>query len=134
MAGVRRDVRYVPPFDGVGEGTWQMRCDSCASAGQTTCWWDLTIDLWNPRSGLARCRACHNLTRRLRRRQTPDERRARQRAYYHAHRDHRLAWRHAYHAAHKAEINARRRAEYAARKAASAMRSGLWSLDGPVEP
>lgn len=96
-----------------------MRCDPCASSGQTRAYWPITREFWDPRSGLQKCRACHNLARRLARRQTPDERRAKQRAYYREHRDHRLAWRKAYHAAHRDEINARRRAKYAARKIAN---------------
>ena len=105
-----------------------MRCESCASAGQTTCWWELTLELWEPRSGLSRCRACHNLAKRLARRKTAEEKRAAQRAYYWNHRDHRLAWRKEYHAKNNERINAARRARYAAKKAAEAHAQTLWEL------
>lgn len=106
------------------EGEFVMRCDSCAASGQTKAYWPLSLEFWNPTCGLQVCRACHNLRRRMARRQTPEERRAKQRAYYWSHRDHRLAWRHAYHAQHRDEINARRRARYAERRAKLPV--GLW--------
>lgn len=107
------------------EDEWTMRCDSCASSGQTKAYWPLSLKFWNPKLGLQRCRACHNLRKRLSRRQTPDERRAKQRDYYWTHHDERIAWRRAYHAKHRDEINAKRRAQYAARKHEGEPR-GLW--------
>ena len=100
------------------EHEFTMRCDSCASAGQTKAYWPLTLEFWSPADGLQMCRACVNLHRRLARRQTVEERRAKQRAYYRSHRAARLAWRRARHAAKKDEINAARRAKYAAKKGA----------------
>ena len=93
------------------------------SAGRGGGWWELTVANWDPSSGLQKCRACLLLAKRLARRQTAEERRAKQRAYYHAHRPQRLAWRHAYHAAHRDAINAARRAKYAA---ARQQQNGLW--------
>ena len=115
MSGSRRDFRYDRK-----EGVWLGRCPTCASAGGTTAWYELCLELWDPSSGLGSCRACHNLHNRLRRRQTADERRAKQRAYYRAHRAQRLAWRKARHAANREAINAARREKYAAKKAAAA--------------
>lgn len=111
------------------EDEWEMRCDTCVSSGQTKGWWPLSLEFWDPKSGLQRCRACLNTAKRLKRRQTADERRAKQRAYYYDHRAQRLAWRKAYHAKHREEINAERRAKYAARKTAAA-EDGLWSVAG----
>ena len=98
------------------EDEWSMRCDSCASAGQSKAWWPLSLEFWDPSSGLQRCRACHLLDRRKKRHQTIEQRRAKQRSYYWEHRTERLAWRHAYHALHRDEINAKRREQYAAAK------------------
>jgi len=123
MTLLRSTVRYNRR-----EGVWEMRCASCASAGQTTAWWELSTDLWDPSSGLLKCRACLNLAKRLRRRQSAEERRAKQRAYYRDHRAERLAWRHAYHAANKERINAERRAKYAAAKEQRAHAETLWEL------
>lgn len=111
------------------EDEWLMRCDSCASSGQTKAYWPLTLEFWDPRSGLQQCRACHNLAKRLRRQQTVEERRAKVRAYYWEHREHRLAWRRENYAKRREEINAKRRAEYAAKKAA-ALRGpeSIWDL------
>ena len=120
MSGSRRDFRY----DRVEE-VWLGRCPSCASAGQSEAWWPLDLVHWDPSSGLQKCRACQRLAKRLARRQTAEERRAKQRAYYHAHRPERLAWRHAYHAANREEINRKRREQYAARKHAGDP-PGLW--------
>ena len=100
------------------EDVWMMRCDSCVSAGQTQGWWALSLDHWDPASGLQKCRACLNIAKRMRRRQTVEERRAKQRAYYWDHRAHRLAWRKAYFAANREEINRHRREIYTAKIAA----------------
>ena len=110
------------------EDEWLMRCDSCVSSGQTKGWWPLTLEFWDPSSGLQKCRACLNLAKRMKRRQTAEERRAKQRAYYYDHRAERLAWRKAYHAKHYEEINAKRRAEYAAKKEKVAHQETLWEL------
>lgn len=126
MSGSRRDFRYDR-----AEEVWLGRCPSCASAGQTEAWWPLDLIHWEPTSGLQKCRACHRLVRRRRRRQTVEERRAKQRAYYHEHRDQRLAWRKAYHAANRERINAERRAKYAAKKAQG---ETLWEMaDAPQD-
>lgn len=111
MTGSRHDFRY-----NAAEGVWEGRCDSCSTAGQTTCWWELSLELWAPGYGLTRCRACFNLARRLRRRQTIAELRAKARARYRRERVHRLAWRKQYHAAHKEEINRIARERYAAKR------------------
>jgi hypothetical protein len=94
------------------------------SAGHTSGYWPLTVDgrgrpeHWVPYNGLRKCRACVNQERRMARRQTPEERRAKQRAYYRLRHDERLRWVHAYRAANRERINALRRAAYARRKAA----------------
>jgi hypothetical protein len=109
---MRSNVRYDK-----AEGEFLLRCPSCAAAGQTRSYWPITREFWDPRSGLAKCRACHNTAKRLARRQTAEELRAKQKAYYWEHRDHRLKWRKAYHQLHKDEINRLRREKYAAAKA-----------------
>jgi hypothetical protein len=123
MSVRRVSVRYDR-----AEGEFTMQCETCASAGQTKSHWPLTLEFWNPTSGLQSCRACHNLARRKARRQTPEQRREKQRAYYWDHRDHRLAWRHAYHALHREEINRIRRLKYAAAKQQVVHQETLWEL------
>ena len=110
------------------EGEFTMQCPSCLSAGGTKAYWPLTLEFWNPASGLQSCRACHSLARRRARRQTPEQRRAAARTYYWNNRDHRLAWRHDYHAANKERINAARRAKYAAAKEQIVHQETLWEL------
>lgn len=106
------------------EGWFEMRCSGCVASGQSKAYWPLTVDaagvpeFWDPASGLQRCRACHNTARRRNHRQTPEERRRKQRTYYAATRSERLATRHAYYKANKDAINAARRAAYAERVAA----------------
>lgn len=111
-----------------GSEVWEMRCDSCASAGQTKAWWEIDSEFWDPRSGLQRCRACNATRKRMAHRQTVEERRAKQRAYYYENHATRLAWRKAYHAANHERINAERRAKYLARKVAAI--DGLWEING----
>lgn len=112
MSVRRVSVRYDR-----SEKEWVMRCDSCASSGQTSAYWPLSLEFWDPSSGLQRCRACSNLARRMRHVDTVEERRAKQRERYHQTRDYRLAWRHAYHAANRERINEARRRKYAERRA-----------------
>lgn len=106
------------------EGWFEARCDGCVASGQSRAYWPLTVDaagvpeFWDPRSGMQKCRACHNTARRRNRHQTPEERRKKQRAYYRQTRAERLATRHAYYAANRDAINAARRAAYAEKVAA----------------
>ena len=37
---------------------FELRCDVCAKARRTDCYWPLTLDFWNPRRGMTMCRAC----------------------------------------------------------------------------
>ena len=122
MSTSRAPVRYDK-----ADGEFLLRCDSCVALKRNA-YWPITLEFWEPRSGLQKCRACHNLAKRLARRKTAEEKRAAQRAYYYAHRDHRLAWRKAYHAKNNERINAARRARYAAKKAAEAHAQTLWEL------
>ena len=119
----RVSVRYDK-----AEDEFIMRCDACAAAGKQKAWWPISLEFWEPRSGLQKCRACLNLAKRLARRKTAEEKRAAQRAYYYAHRDHRLAWRKAYYAEHSERINEARRARYAEKKAQEAHAQTLWEL------
>lgn len=120
----RVSVRYDK-----AEDEFTMRCDSCSAAGKQKAWWPISLEFWEPRSGLQKCRACHNLAKRLARRKTAAEKRAAQRAYYYAHRDHRLAWRKQYHAKNNERINAARRAKYAEKKAQAVHQTTLWELE-----
>jgi hypothetical protein len=109
VKGIRRvSVRYDRK-----EGEFTMRCDSCAGSGRSKAYWPISTEFWDVRSGLQKCRACINAERRLSRRQTIEERRAKQRAYYRAHIKQRKAWRDAYRAEHRDEINTKRRIKYA---------------------
>ena len=49
--GAWRGVRFI-------EGEWHLRCDDCGRDRQTTAYWPLTLDFWNPAWGMTRCRAC----------------------------------------------------------------------------
>lgn len=37
---------------------FQKRCDSCASTGRGPIYWPLTLEFWEPKHGMTRCRAC----------------------------------------------------------------------------
>lgn len=124
MTGSRHDFRY-----NAEEGVWEGRCDSCSTAGQTTCWWELCDSLWVPRYGLAKCRACFNLARRKRRHQTIEELRAKARARYRRNRTIRLAWRKQYHQLHREEVNRIARERYAAKKAAAMVDTTTRTID-----
>lgn len=109
--GVRRvSVRYE-------SGIWVMRCDSCASSGQTTAYWPIDLESWDPVRGLQRCRACHNTLRRAMHHRSIEFMRERERRYYKIHRERRRAYARAYYNEHKVEINAAKRAKTVARRA-----------------
>lgn len=113
--GVRRvSVRYDPEM---GEGgTFLMRCDDCASRGESTAYWPLSLEFWLPNT-LQRCRACTNARKRARHRMTAEERRAYNRKWYMLDHENRLAYARKYMAEHKDHVNSKRRARYAAKKA-----------------
>ena len=125
MSVNRVSVRYDR-----AEGEFTMQCPSCLSAGGTKAYWPLTLEFWDPRNGMQRCRACHVLSRRKARmeKQTPEQRREKQRAYYYANRPQRLAWRKQYHSLNHERINAARRAKYAAAKEQVIHQETLWEL------
>lgn len=106
------------------EGWFELRCDSCISSNQMSGYWPLTLDEkgrpehWVVSNGLRKCRACVNKERRMARRLTPEEKRAKQRAYYRRRHTERLAWVHEYRDRNRERINALRRAAYARRVAA----------------
>jgi hypothetical protein len=111
------------------ETGFEGRCDYCRD------WWPLTLEFWQPRWSMARCRACINLWRRTYQnakyrddpafryaRQTaaalsdwkarqwrPEERRERRKAYYEANRPQILARQRARYQANREAILARRR-------------------------
>lgn len=100
MSGKRGDGLSVTPYRYRGirwrEDTgWELRCDSCvAKHSGTEVYWPLEPvgEFWNPRDGLARCRACHLAADRLAHRKAraslaPERRKARDRARYLANRD-----------------------------------------------
>lgn len=83
--GKTSNVRWV--FDGPApdEGHWQMRCPECDPT--KGCWWDLTIEFWDPRT-LLRCRACD----RRRRRRSDRNRKAARAAYNRQYRKENRDW------------------------------------------
>jgi hypothetical protein len=106
--GIRRvNIRHDPTM---GEsGTYLLRCDDCAVAGQSGAYWPLTDEFWAPNQGLQRCRACHNARKRKRHKQTDEERRARARQWYREDRERRLQYAADYLAANRERINTERR-------------------------
>lgn len=98
------------------DGEVEVRCDSCASSGQTKAYWPATLEFWNPKEGLQNCRACHRIRRRMRHRDTAEDRRRKQRDYYKRTRADRLAARHRRYQRDNEEINRKRREKYAASK------------------
>ncbi len=95
---------------------FQAQCKQCAKEGRRS-YWPLVEEMWVPRLGLQKCRACHNTARRLARRAKMDAK-AKQRDYYKRNRAHRLEWVHSYRDKNRERINAVRRAAYARRVAA----------------
>ncbi len=106
--GIRRvNIRHDPKM---GEsGTYLLRCDECATRGESSAYWPLTDEFWAPSQGLQRCRACHNARKRHRHKQTVEERRARQRQWYLADQDRRLQYARDYLEEHREHINEQRR-------------------------
>ena len=114
--GVRRvSIRYDAK-----EGEFQARCESCVASGRSKGYWPMTLEFWDPKLGLQNCRACHRLRRRLRHRDTAEDRRRKQRDYYARTRPDRLAARKRRYQRDNEEINRKRREAYAAAKGATA--------------
>lgn len=110
MAGRYEAPRMNVRVEGRGpDAIWYLRCSDCASSGQTTCWWPIGAEHWNPDAGLQRCRACHNARRRRTDHASLDYIRARERRYYQKHRARRRAYANTYYRDHADSINARRR-------------------------
>lgn len=105
---IRQNVRYEAQDDD-SEGIWYLRCDGCASSGETTAYWPIGLEHWNPGLGLQCCRACHRLRRRRTDHATAEFQRARERGYYRKHRKRRRDYANAYYRDHADEINERRR-------------------------
>jgi len=89
------------------EGEFELRCMDCAQ-GDHGAYWPLTLEFWNPRRGMQRCRACWTAKRRrdehARRLANPASTRERNRAYALANRE---------------VLNLKRRARRAAAKGSS---------------
>jgi flagellar motility protein MotE (MotC chaperone) len=49
-----RGVRYDPDL-----GEFQMRCGDCSRRSERA-FWPLTLEFWEPKHGMNRCKACHN--------------------------------------------------------------------------
>lgn len=110
MAGRYDAPRMNVRVEGRGpDAIWYLRCNDCASSGQTTCWWPIGEEHWNTEAGLQRCRACHAVRRRRQGNPSAEELRARARRYYLKHRDHRRAYARRHYREHADEINAKRR-------------------------
>ena len=45
---------------------WEFRCSSCAKNASTQCYWPLTDEFWDKRSGMSRCRACTKIAKNIR--------------------------------------------------------------------
>ena len=55
-----RGIHYNP------ETGWELRCEVCSHDRQQS-YWPLTLEFWNPKQGMSRCRACWVTTNRERR-------------------------------------------------------------------
>lgn len=125
--GVRRvSIRYDK-----AEGEFEARCEMCAASGQTKAYWPLTLEFWDPKIGLQNCRACHRLRRRLRNRQTAEERRQKARDRYHRNRESLLVKRRQRYMANREEINRKRQEQRAASKRGNNLDTTLQQSDNP---
>lgn len=81
---MQRGVRYI-------DGEFQLRCDHCAKSRQGAFYWPITLEYWDPKRGMGRCRACwvirHRALQRERDRQNVERVRAKNNAYRQANRE-----------------------------------------------
>lgn len=119
MSGNAKPVLVM--FD-VDMQEWLAQCKQCAKDGRKS-YWPLTVEFFNPRLGVQRCRACHNTKRRLARRAAMDAK-AKQRDYYRRTREERLRVKRAWRERNRDAYNATRRAAYARRVAAARIAAG----------
>ena len=111
MTRLDHGVRYDP-----GEREFLLRCSECAAKGRNA-YWPLTLEFWNPKDGLQRCRACSRERRRLQHAATVEDKRRKQRDYYARTKADRLAARKRRYQRDNEEINRKRREKYAAKVA-----------------
>jgi hypothetical protein len=57
----RAGIRFFP------DTGWELRCETCSHDREQS-YWPLTLEFWNPKQGMTRCRACWTALARDRRR------------------------------------------------------------------